>query len=300
MATIEYSVFRIKIVRPRQNPLFYDPNLIPRDLFLQAVQEKPAVKIRRNVWKVGNLEFFKERNFAGRFAVGTIKSSKLDVLDRDTGDFSEARVETTPYTYCLFDATIGLLGIAKKQVLAPYTTDIANRLKSILLNSNVVKRNELDVIIDPIRDPSPFLNRVKRAYRVSRYKATFTGPNPFDADEHFQKPLSAICHITSAKEGKVELNGDDLDRKVLQEISQSTVASGNIASASIRETKESKKITIKTEGGALKRNYEPSSKPFNILLDLIELYDKIRHSDLSNENPITRTTKSPSNQESTS
>jgi hypothetical protein len=278
MPTVEYWLFRVKMIRPSQRQLFADPNLTPGELFVAALQEHPALKVRQNIWRVANLEHFGDSKLQGRFAVGTIKSARFEVVDRLTGDFVEAEFETAPYTYCLFDATIGLLGVAKKQTLTPYVSDIVKRIQTVLENSFIVIRNDIKVMIDPIRDPSPFLSKIRQAYRVSRYRATFTGPNPFDADEYFQRPLSVLCQKTSAVQGRVELQGDNLDREVLQEVSRSTVASGNTASATIKEARNGKSSVVRTGGDPLKRKYDASYRPEEILKDLIELYAKVRHS----------------------
>lgn len=287
MSTVEYSLFRVKMIRSKQRQMFADSDLTPGELFVAALQEQPALRVRTNVWKVANVERFDDgTNLLGRFAIGTIKSSRFEVLDRTTGDFVEAEFETAPYTYCLFDASIGLIGVAKKQTLAPYVSDIVKRLQGVLQNSHVVRRNEIIVNIDPISDPAPFLSKIRKAYRVSSYRATFTGPNPFDADEYFQRPLSALCQKAAAAQGRVELKGDDLDREVLQEVSRSTVASGNTASATIKEVRNGKSAMVRTSGDALKRKYDGSFRPLEILIDLVKLYKKVRLPEQPEQPPV--------------
>jgi len=81
------------------------------------------------------------------------------------------------------------------------------------------------------------------AYRVTRFAATFRGPNPFDADEYFQKPLSVYLLATDGEKGKAQVQGKDLNRQALQEVTRSTAATGNEASARITKGESEKQIT---------------------------------------------------------
>jgi hypothetical protein len=83
--------------------------------------------------------------------------------------------------------------------------------------SRAISENNISVEIRPIPDPEGFLRALNTAYRVSRFTATFRGPNPFDADEHFQKPLAVYLSAAKGVKGRTQIQGEDLNRKVLQE-----------------------------------------------------------------------------------
>lgn len=278
MASIEYSLFRVKFVRPAQKS-FLDDQLTPHQIFLEAIDERPSAELRTGfVWHVGNIEKF--TSDTGYFAVGRTTNSTIEKYDSDTGNFVEEELEQSPYTHCVFDARIGLLGIAKKSGLTPTTKGIAARAQELLARTKPVKRNGISVEIVPIPDPEGFLKTLQQAYRVYRFTATFRGPNPFDADEYFQKPLAKYLSAAGGEKGKAEVQGEDLDRAVLEEVTRSTAATGNEASARIVRHRSQKAITINLRGDPIKKRYgEFEHDPEKVLVDLTETYHRVRHDD---------------------
>lgn len=120
MASIEYSLFRAKFIRPSQTSLF-DMDVTPRNLFLSALEERPSDEPRTGyVWHIGNIQYFSDST--GYFAVGRTTNSTVEKFDDLTGNFIEEVLEESPYTHCVFDARIGFIGIAKKPSLAQTTS----------------------------------------------------------------------------------------------------------------------------------------------------------------------------------
>ncbi|MFI3156147.1 MAG: hypothetical protein QX199_08305 [Methylococcaceae bacterium] len=280
MASIEYSLFRAKFIKSPQKSLF-DENLTPKDLFLSTLSEKPSGELRKgNIWHIGNIENFSDTT--GYFAVGRTTNSTIEKFDDSTGNFVEEELEESPYTHCVFDAQIGLIGIAKKTSLAPTSVNIADRIKDLLSQSKTIKENNITVEIQPIPDPEGFLKALASAYQVSSFTAFFRGPNPFDADEHFQKPLSVYLSAANGEKGKAQIQGDDLNRKILQDVTRSTAATGNEASARIKKSEHQKSITINLKGNPVKRRYdEEEHQPTQVLADLTNLYRRIRYDERS-------------------
>lgn len=280
MASIEYSLFRAKFIKSPQLSLF-DENLTPKDLFLFTLSEKPFGELRKgNIWHIGNIESFSDTT--GYFAVGRTTNSTIEKFDDMSGNFIEEELEESPYTHCVFDAQIGLIGIAKKASLAPTSINIADRIKDLFSQSKIIKENHITVEIQPIPDPEGFLKALVSAYQVSSFTAFFRGPNPFDADEHFQKPLSVYLSAANGEKGKAQIQGDDLNRKVLQDVTRSTAATGNEASARIKKSESQKSITIHLKGDPVKRRYdEEEHKPKRVIADLINLYHRIRYDERS-------------------
>lgn len=276
--TIEYSLFRVKMVRPRQLS-FLDENQTPEQIFKAALREKPSADIgmtRR--WHLGNLEFFDASQ--GYFALGRTTSATVTKFDEETGKFVEEELSDSPFTHCVFDARIGFVGIARKSKIARSSKGLAQKFEQLLQSTEAASQNEVEVIVSPISDPDGFLKSIRRAYRIFRFTATFTGPNPFDADEHFQKPLSVYCNATNAKSGKASVKGDNLDQKVIEEVARSTAATGNKASAQIKKRKNQSPVTISLEGDPMKRTYDESTHdPRRVIEDLSETYQRVRHDD---------------------
>lgn len=278
MPTIEYHLFRAKFIRPVQTSFLHE-DLTPEQVFLEAIDEKPSVEARSNYeWHIGNVHKFTDT--AGYFAVGRTTISTIEKFDALSGNFIEEELEESPYTHCVFDASIGIIGIARKPQLSPTTKGIANRLGQLFAATSVVLRNGIAVEVRPIPDPEGFLQAIDGAFRVFRFSATFGGPNPFDADEYFQKPLSVYLLAANGAKGKTTISGEDLNRAVLTEVTRSSAATGNEASARIQKTKKQKPTTINLKGDPVKRNYdEGSHRPEVVLADLTNQYRRVRRNE---------------------
>jgi len=276
MATIEYSLFRAKFVKPPQSRFDFDPIPSSEELFRAGMEERPAAELRKGqTWRVGNLEYFSKET--GYFAVGRTTKSTVEQYDEISREFVEEELTTSPYTHCVFDTSIGLVGIAKKTSLARTPRGMARRLEQLLSHSRAIRRYEVKVEILPIPDPEGFLLALLSAHRVTSFTATFHGPNPLDADEYFQKPMSVIASLTRGQMGKTTVSGVDLEKEVLGDITRSTAATGNEASARIKKTRNEKPTTIHLRGDAIKRTYDEAKyRPQDAIVDLTEIYKRVR------------------------
>lgn len=274
MLSIEYSLFRVKFVKFKQQSLFQTDST-PSELFIEALRQKPSVEPREGYrWHIGNLSLFSGN--AGYFAVGRTTKATVEKFDEASGDFLEEELETSPYTHCVFNADMGILGIAYKSGLAPTVKGIAARIQQLLSETKIIQTNRVSVEIAPIPDPEDFIRALETAYVVSRFTATFHGPNPFDADEFFQKPLSVYLSSANGKVGRTEIKGEDLNREVLQSVTRSTAATGNEASARMRKKKSEKAVTLHLRGDAVKRRYDEDEKPEAVLTDMERTYQRVR------------------------
>ena len=248
MPSTEYHLYRVKFVKPAQLALFR-PEMTARSVFEEALAERPSLQLREgNVWHIGNIEQITED--AGRFAVGRTTTTTVEKFDSATGNFTELRDDSGPYTYVYFDSRIGLLGIGKRTKVAADVKAVARKLQSLLSRAQVVAASGVTVRVDLIPDPESFLEKLHSAYSVKRFKAAFTGPNPIDADELFQKPMSYYCQQLGADEGAVTVKGESLDDDAVAAVAKSTAATGNSASALIQVEKGSRPIPISFKGDA--------------------------------------------------
>ncbi|HWQ90514.1 MAG TPA: hypothetical protein VN673_02495 [Clostridia bacterium] len=278
MATIEYSLFRAKFIHPHQTLLFAG-KASPSQIFLTSINERPSTEIREGyTWHIGNIRSFTATT--GYFAVGRTTSATVETFDDKTGNFVEEELETSPYTHVVYDAGIGVIAVARKNRLAPTTKAIASKIEALLGQTSTVMQNELTVEILPIRDPRGFIEEILAACRVATFTATFKGPNPFDADELFQKPLSVYLSAANGAEGKTQIAGSALNKEVIQEVSRSTAATGNEASARIIRTNAQQLVTIHLSGDPVKKIYDAAHHdPEQVCNDMTSLYHQIRADD---------------------
>ena len=66
-------------------------------------------------------------------------------------------------------------------------------------------------------------------------RSTFTGPNPTDADEYFQRPLEVYADKSKADRGVIQIFGSNLDKNVVIAVARTNAATGNDASARIEK-----------------------------------------------------------------
>lgn len=272
MARIDYKLFRIKLIMPSQPSLF--DGQAPFDkpqMLIDALELKPELQ----KWHIGNVELFS--GTSGYFAVGRLRRSTIAQYEENSKNFKEEELDISPYTHCVFDARIGILGIAQKNILAPTTEGIAKSIKKLLSKDPKILENRIRVEISPIPDPGRFLNELESAYSILRYTATFHGPNPFDADEYFQKPMSKFLSDANGLDGKATINGTALNLETLKEVTKSTAATGNTASAKIRREANSHPELITMCSSILGKSYEESAHdPHVVLGDLQTLYLRAR------------------------
>lgn len=275
MASIEYSLFRTRFIKPFQLSIFQN-DITPRDLFISALTERKSSTLRKGyVWHIGNTQYFSQ--YRGYFAIGRTTTSTIEQYDEQSGNFIDQELINSPYTHCVFDAAIGFIGIAQKTALSQSSKTVASRLEELLSLADVIKRNEVSIEIAPIPDPEDFIRTLNGAYRVMRFSATFHGPNPFDADEHFQKPLSVYLSKANGQKGRTLIQGDNLNREVLQSVARSTAATGNEASARIVRRRSERPTTVNLKGDPVKRRYaEDEQNHEGILEDLTILYRRVR------------------------
>jgi hypothetical protein len=275
MSTIELHLFRIKFIKPKQRLLFNN-NWTPANIFKSALEEKPSIEFRQDhIWHIGNLQTLD--NSGGSFAVGRTTKTTVAKYDLETGNFIEEYFEESPYTLCLYDLNIGLIAIAKKSKLAPTTNGIAKKLNKLLSASKSVRENDINIKIDIISDPEGFIQKIKSSYSLKKFTSHFTGPNPFDADELFQKPLSVYCQAINGDKGRVLVEGDSLDTDVAISIAKSSASTGNEASANIVAYHGGTVKKINLKGDPVKKSYKEEKFKMEVALNEMRLeYQRVR------------------------
>ncbi len=278
MSVIEYNLFRAKFIIPNQSNIFGE-YLSSSEYMKESIVSKPSFQQKEgSEWHIGNLKEF--TNFSGYFAFGRSSKSSIARFDEYSGNFIEEEQEESPFTHCVYDTSIGIFGIARKNELAQNITSVANKLAIVLSQSNIITNHKIKVEVLPIPDPDGFIEAIQNSYKVFKFKATFKGPNPFDADAFFQKPSAVYISTAGGIEGSTTIKGDDLNRDVISEVTRSTASTGNQASARIQKTQKQKPININLKGDPIKRRYdEKSHAPEIVLNDLINQYKKVRHAE---------------------
>lgn len=274
MGTREYHLYRAKFIKPSQLSLLAE-NQSSTDIFLKSIHDKPEYTLSSgSEWHIGNVKLFDD--FSGSFAVGRTTKTTVEKFDKESGDFVDELDDSAPYTVVIFDANIGLIGIARKSKLAPNASSIARRIKDLFSTTKTAIDTGVEVRIDIIPDPEDFLDKLRGAYSIRKFRATFTGPNPVDADELFQKPLSVYAQSMGATSGTLEVIGEALNEEVAESVAKSTAATGNTASARVIISKGNKSRNIKMKGDAVVVSVEEESTNTEVLERMHEEYTRVR------------------------
>ena len=274
MALLEFHLYRIKFIKPSQFSLFGN-EMSAADIFRAALEEKPSMELREdNVWHIGNIEILDQTG--GTFAVGRTTKTTVEKFDQMSGDFLKQTDDSGPYTQVLFYADIGLLGIAKKSKVASDVKTIARRINGLFDKTKIKIETGVEVRVDAIPDPEHFLEKIKSAYAITKFKANFTGPNPIDADELFQKPISVYCNALGGDSGSVEVFGKSLNEDVVEAVTKSTAATGNTASARIKKSDQKKSIAISLKGDAVRVSVDDMATDLEAFQEVRYAYNGIR------------------------
>ena len=274
MGTREYHLYRAKFIKPAQLPLLAEKQS-SMDIFLKSIHDKPEYTLSSgSEWHIGNVKLFDD--YSGSFAVGRTTKTTVEKFDKESGDFVDELDDSGPYTVVIFDARIGLIGIAKKSKLAPNASSIARRVKDLISITKTAIDTGVDVRVDVIPDPEDFLDKLRGAYSIRKFRATFTGPNPVDADELFQKPLSVYAQSMGASSGTLEVIGEALNEEVAESVAKSTAATGNTASARVVPSQGNKPKNIKMKGDAVVVTVDEEATNSQVLEQMHEEYARVR------------------------
>ncbi|WP_138512910.1 hypothetical protein [Rhodoferax bucti] len=269
----KYFLFRVKFIRDHQKDIL-DDGASPEDIFLQAINEKPSTKLKRGAeWKLSNIEQIGTNG--GVFAVGRISQASTDRFDFQTDEFVEATDYQGPFSTIYFDRTIGVVAIEDKSKVNSKVDATAKRLNDLLDSTDSVKRRKVKCIVDAINDPQGFIQKLRKSTHILKFRATFTGPNPIDADALFQKPLEVYALATKADKGAIEVAGSNLDKEVLIDVTRSNAATGNTVTARIETHGVIETIPLKgVRANFSVRTPEESRVVFN---QMRERYEQVRY-----------------------
>lgn len=272
---IRFQLFRLR--------LFLEPTLFNQDvdrvnLLREIISEKPSAELRQGYWwHIGNVR--KLGRHGAYFALGRTTKSIVELYDPETRDFIVDEHPESPYTHAYLDYPLQVLAIGYKPRLAPYAKTIAKQLEKLLNQHEKLQYVDMTADIAPLNDPRDFLTHLKEAAVVGNFTAEFTLPNPFDSEEDFEKPFQRFINESEGNKGKASVSGKDLNREVIENIARTCAASGNDASARMKDTEKSRFRTRRLKGQAVTLDYDdddPDESP-DLFLDAIrETYKAIR------------------------
>jgi len=277
--SITFFLYRLKIERSKEPRLFDDTTSSPSEIIKAAVEEKPSKEIRKgNIWHIGNIEKIGDTGLF--FAFGRVTKSIVEKFDEDAGNFRDESEDQAPYTYIIIDLKYQICAVAHKSRIAPKVSQIANNLAKLLNETKIAKENNLKLVMAQINDPHEFLEYVRSAYAIRKFDIDFSPPNPWDVEADFQKPMEKLLSETAGSKGKTTIVGEDLEKDPIEKLASAAAATGNSASAQMKQGENQKFVTKKIGGNPTTFTTEEiatQEEKATLLSKIIELYQSVRN-----------------------
>lgn len=241
---IDFQLFRVKAFPSAQGQLF-EKNKAPQEILKEIILSNPSVELRKSlVWHIGNVTTID--NWGLYFRIG--RTSKSTVALYENGSFIDQQFEIAPYTHVIMDVEIEVCAIAKQYKLATTADGIANQFIRLLHDSDQNRKIDASFMINDLKDPTDFIEYLRKAANISKFWITFTRPNPIDADDLFVKPFQKFLKETEGEKGKAEIKGQKLKSDVLEPLARSAAATGDDAEAVIQTSPKAKKTKKRLKG----------------------------------------------------
>lgn len=227
---LEFLLFRIRVLPNTQTILSFDEGRTRPQILREIMESAPSREFYRGrIWHIGNVEAIGRDGIYLR--IGKTITTPLEVYAN--GRFTDIEFESAPYTHIIVDVPREVCAIARKSSLATNTVTIAKRFIRILEGADKAKELNATLEIDPINDPSNFIQFLQAATAVSRFEVSVGRPNPWDVEEDFVKPNERALEASRGEAAHVTFLGKDLDADWLEEITRSVAAAGQEAKATL-------------------------------------------------------------------
>lgn len=280
----EAQLFWIHILRVRCEPLqqggLFAVSRDPSSVITDALMATPTAQVgRRSEWHIGRPESLAHDGIG--FQMGRVQAVTSPQWDTEDHSFFEAESQRAPYTVGVYDQRHQACGIIKKSGVSQSSTEIAIKLERLLNATSFPEAAGCRIVVDPIKDPAHFVEQIRSASQVTKFSFTATFDNPFDVENLIQRPAEKFNKIAGGERTKVEVEGEDLNKDVLEELARGVASTGDQAAASVRSEGARRTKRIYLRGSPLVEPVEPdpAKSPFQTILSATrEAYDRIRNS----------------------
>ncbi len=262
-------LFRVKVQKAEQGVLF-GREMEPSKFVTKVISSKPSGELREGyIWHIGNVVLIGDEGLS--FAAGRTTKKSKELYDENEKNFLEVEDEESPFTYVYYDIKYGFLAIEPKSKLSPTVKGIARNIEKLLNRQDFVVDSGYRIEISEIWDPEDFLRHIRQAYAVVGFTVHFGKPNPFDVEADFHRPMEKYLEETGGRKGKATVQGEDLDRDKIEEVTRSVASTGNDASARLRMNEGQRPVTRHLEGDPVTIPIEDEERS-----DKLTLLDKLR------------------------
>ena len=220
------------------------------NIIRESFEQKPTAPVARgSEWHIGNVLALDRTALS--FAMGRTMAVNSPQFDPANHNFLDEETQRAPYTLGVFDLETQVCGILRRPGVSQKASEIAAKLATLLNASGVAQNYNSNIVVDPIFDPAPFLQQIRSAESVHKFTFYVSRPNPQDVDRLIQQPAERYTEQLNGTKTKIETEGEDLDKDLVEDVANATAAKGDDASAVIRADKGAKLKKIQLRGSAL-------------------------------------------------
>lgn len=272
-------ILRVKCETLQQGDLL-KPDGESVDIIRKSFENKPtAVVARGSEWHIGNVSNLNPNALS--FAMGRTMAVTSPQFDPTRHDFLEEEGQRAPYTLGVFDLGTQVCGILRRPGVSQKANELAGKLATLLNASHIADGYNSAIVVDPIFDPEPFLQQLRAAALIQRFTFFVSRPNPFDVDRLIQEPAERYTEAANGKTTKIETEGENLDKGLVEDVAKAAAAKGDEASAVIRAEIGSSPKKIHLGGNPLVEpvdEKEPSGILASMLSAATSAYRRVRNS----------------------
>lgn len=272
----------LHIVRVRCEPLaqasLFTKARHPVSVISDAILARPSANVGRgSEWHIGRAEIIEDDGVS--FQMGRVQASKSPQYDEKDHSFFEADTERAPFTWGVFDQKNQSCGILKRTGVSLSAREVSSKLEDLLNSTNFPEEAGFRIVVDPIVDPEGFIEQLQSAHEVVKFSFTAEFENPFDVQALIQRPAEKFNEAVGGERTKVEVEGENLNKEVLEDLSRAVAATGDDAAASIRITERAPSKRIYLKGTPLQAPVETESalNPLQVMLQATRnAYNRLR------------------------
>jgi hypothetical protein len=273
-------LFQIHILRIKCEPLaqadFLKSPSNSATIITKSIRAKPTSIVGRgSEWHVGNIDLIDPHGIA--FAMGRTTAVTTPRFDSSSRDFIEEEVMRAPYTIGIFDQETQACGIIKKSGVSQSAREIANKLEILLNSTQIPSDANMSISVDPLWNPSSFIDAIRTADEIVKFSFTASRPNPADVNRLIQRPAEEFTQEVGGEKTTVSVEGENLEKGILEEVTKAVAAVGEDASASIREEPGKRAKRFHLAGNTLTDEVEAETQS-SLLEQMLNVTKRAYHS----------------------
>jgi len=251
-------VLRVKCERLAQGDMLKSTDT-PSRIIVRSIEKKPTADVGRgSKWHIGNVRRMDEGGVS--FAMGRKQAVTVQQFDDDTHDFLEEEAMSAPFTLGVFDPDTQVCGVIRKSGVSQNTAEVARKLAALLNAAGYAHDANSEIVVEPMPDPEHFLQVIRRSKAVIRFSFTVSKPNPIDVDRLIQAPAKEFTDKVGGDRSKVETEGDELDKEVIEEVTNAVAADGEQAAATVRPKEGGPPRRVHLGGNPVIERIEPDPR----------------------------------------